>query len=68
MQNERKDIRRGVRVALYVMLAAMAIVVLRYAWLQLVEGERDHAQPASRRAALASSLAEYGVRTPSMSR
>jgi hypothetical protein len=33
----------------------------------LGEGERDH-QPASRRAARASSRAEYGVRTPSMSR
>ena len=40
MQNERKDIRRGIRVALYVMLAAMVIVVLRYAWLQLVEGDK----------------------------
>ena len=40
MQNERKDIRRGIRAALYVMLAAMVIVVLRYAWLQLVEGDK----------------------------
>ena len=34
---------------------------------ELGEGEGDH-QPASRRAARASSRAEYGVRTPSMSR
>ena len=36
--------------------------------LEFGEAERDHAQPASRRAARASSRAEYGVRTPSMSR
>ena len=35
---------------------------------ELGEGECDHAQPASRSAARASSRAEYGVRTPSMSR
>jgi hypothetical protein len=35
---------------------------------ELGQGECDHAQPASRKAARASSRAEYGVRTPSMSR
>ena len=35
---------------------------------ELGDGEGDHSQPASRRAARASSRAEYGVRTPRMSR
>lgn len=38
MQNVRKDIQRYIYIVLGILLAALLIVVLRYAWLQLIEG------------------------------